>query len=653
MRKRKSDTRSTSRTEASFRLLLVAWLLASPVTPATITVDEAACTLIDAIESANTNAAVGGCPSGDQGADTIELTTNVLLEEVNNSEYGPTGLPVVRSEILIRGGGHRIDAEQPKSFCGDIADCFRILAVAPGGDSTLTLRNTTITGGEIEGDGAGVLLGEGATLHLLSSRVRSNRMARSSGNGAGIWAGANSTVVLESSQIAYNDGGSQGGGVFVGSNATLVVDRSRIGGNYADYGRSNGGGIFADTGSSVVITNSLIDDNHTDSYPVDGSGGGIFFKGEMLAVRGSTIIDNHAYQLGGGIYILPGSTAVISNTTISGNIGRERGGGIAVNGELRLIDSTVSENKTDFSDFSRPGGGGIRASGSSRVTLMNTTLVGNESIRGDSQDRGGGLLADEFSDVTVINSTFSNNYTDGDGGGIHVRDDARVTVLHSTLVNNAAKDGGANFRSAVVPGGARVLSSVIVGGDCLGTISDGDNNFTDSPGCPGSPIVSGVDIDPTLTNNGGPTETHALLPGSVAINGGTDCPLETDQRRFARDDRICDSGSFEFGGGPPSLTLTAFGDCPGVLTVVLSAVTPGGSARLFRANAEGIFTLPMGGPCESVELGLDDPDTLTTNVADAQGEFSATFTLADAACGLYLQAIDATTCVVSGVIQLP
>jgi len=77
----------------------------APVVPATITVDEALCTLVDAITSANIDEATGGCVAGDAGADTIELMADVLLTEFDNEEFGLTGLPVVRSEVRLKGNG--------------------------------------------------------------------------------------------------------------------------------------------------------------------------------------------------------------------------------------------------------------------------------------------------------------------------------------------------------------------------------------------------------------------------------------------------------------------------------------------------------------------------------------------------------------------
>ena len=80
--------------------LVLLLILPQPLYPATITVDETTCTLVDAITAANTDTAVGGCTAG-SGADTIDLTTSVSLTVVDNVTYGPNGLPVVTSDITV------------------------------------------------------------------------------------------------------------------------------------------------------------------------------------------------------------------------------------------------------------------------------------------------------------------------------------------------------------------------------------------------------------------------------------------------------------------------------------------------------------------------------------------------------------------------
>ena len=109
----------------AFALLLLLWagLGASLANAAEITV-EGDCALADAIDSANRDRAVGGCPAG-SGADTIALTSDVLLL---------AELPEIRSPITIMGGGVVISGE----------DFYRIFFVAEDGDlsiDSLTLRN--------------------------------------------------------------------------------------------------------------------------------------------------------------------------------------------------------------------------------------------------------------------------------------------------------------------------------------------------------------------------------------------------------------------------------------------------------------------------------------------------------------------------------
>ena len=94
-----------SRSQARIAVIMTATLLAYPsLEAATIVVDETTCTLVDAITSANTDTATGGCTAG-LGADLIELKADVTLIAVNNSTEGDNGLPSIASEIEVRGVG--------------------------------------------------------------------------------------------------------------------------------------------------------------------------------------------------------------------------------------------------------------------------------------------------------------------------------------------------------------------------------------------------------------------------------------------------------------------------------------------------------------------------------------------------------------------
>jgi len=122
--------------------LAVLLVLSHPLWAATIIVDETTCTLVDAITAAETDSATGGCAAG-SGADTIELTTDVTLTEVNNTHWGPTALPQVTTAVTIQGAGSVIER-------GVDAPDFRFLQVTGG---TLELNDLTLRngGGEVSG----------------------------------------------------------------------------------------------------------------------------------------------------------------------------------------------------------------------------------------------------------------------------------------------------------------------------------------------------------------------------------------------------------------------------------------------------------------------------------------------------------------------
>jgi hypothetical protein len=206
---------------ATLALWLALGLL--PVQAATIEVG-GPCTLVDAITAANTDTATGGCPAGD-GADTIVLPagSTQTLTEVNNSTYGSTGLPVIRSVITIAGQESTIARAYE-------APAFRLVAVHRTGD--LTLQETTLSGGTSY-DGGGVI--NFGTLTVTHSTISDNY----AGSGGGV--SNEGTLTVTHSTITGNEGFSAGGGVSNGG--TLTVTHSTISDNDSD----NGGGVVRRT----------------------------------------------------------------------------------------------------------------------------------------------------------------------------------------------------------------------------------------------------------------------------------------------------------------------------------------------------------------------------------------------------------------------
>jgi hypothetical protein len=244
----------------------------------------------------------------------------------------------------------------------------------------------------------------------------------------------------------------------------------------------------------------------------DGGGGGIINHG-MFTLSNSTVSGNSA-GAGGGI--VNSGTLTLTDSTVSGNTAANYGGGIFNGGTLTLTHSTVSDNIANYD------GGGIYASSSYR--FRGTLTMTNSTVSGNAPD----AIYQFAGAVTLTNSTVSGNIERG-------MSSARRPVL---------------------------TSSLIVDGRCYGPIASAGYNIEYGDTCGFDQPTDQVNVTAEqlalgpLQDNGGPTMTHALLPGSVAIDQipEGDCvdaagaPLTTDQRGEPRPETggtLCDVGAFE------------------------------------------------------------------------------------------------------------
>ena len=259
-----------------------------------------------------------------------------------------------------------------------------------------------------------------------------------------------------------------------------------------------------------------------------------------------------------------GGTTAITRSAFSQNSASTGGGILNTGGSVSLTRSTVTDNSARF------GGGGI-ATEDGALTVRSSTLSGNTAA--DPNGGGGGIFNSIFeaasSTVDIANSTMSQNSGAFGGAIINV---GTLTVSRSTLTENSASSGGGiyNGNSDPVVGSATLAASINAanaGGNCSGTGTATSHGYNlTGPDCGFASTGDQTVADSTaaigmgqLADNGGPTQTMALLStspavdaiptGAVAVDGTTPlCPVfgTVDQRgAFRPRGTGCDIGAFE------------------------------------------------------------------------------------------------------------
>ncbi len=240
----------------------------------------------------------------------------------------------------------------------------------------------------------------------------------------------------------------------------------------------------------------------------------------------------------------------------------ETGGAISLNdaNDTLVIDRSV------ISSSEANGGGAILVAGGATLQVIDSALINNEA-----NFSGSAILTGGSTDVTIINSTVSGNVSLNSSGAIFQQtggasDVATMLLRNVTVANNT----GVGVQSFAGSGTSDIsIGNSLIAGNTSFTLASGGagtttftslgNNLLDSINTAFSGPNDQIDPAPmigTLTSNGGPTPTHALLTGSPAINMGSnalaldadDNPLLTDQRGTGFD-RIkfgmVDIGAFE------------------------------------------------------------------------------------------------------------
>ena len=283
------------------------------------------------------------------------------------------------------------------------------------------------------------------------------------------------------------------------------------------YSTGNGGGILNE--ADLTLEYVTIRDNQVSAASPNGWGGGIHSSASDLTIIGSTIADNTASDNGGGISFKTNTGTShnlwIENSTIANNLstGGGRGGGLYI-----------------YHFASTP---------ASVATILNSTFSGNEA------NIGGSIGTNGYPTINILASTITDNHARQSAGGLYNNDSsstgADITVHFSIIAGNT---GAGWFGSWDVNGPLNSASSYNLIGNAAGSgIVNGVN---------GNIVIGSADPGLTaLGDYGGPTQTHALLDGSLAIAAGDAAfaellGIDTDQRGVERDgDLYIDLGAFE------------------------------------------------------------------------------------------------------------
>lgn len=358
-------------------------------------------------------------------------------------------------------------------------------------------------------------------------------------------------------------------------NGELIII-GNLGGTTIDGNKSDR--LFDLRQDSVLTLDGLTLTNGSVLYVKLGNqdGGAIYADTATLTVRRSTIENGLAYN--GGAIGASSSTIAIDRSTLSNNIANQDGGGIYVNSSDVTVDqSTLMQNTS--------GSGGALSIFGGTLDIFGSTLSSNQA-----QTEGGALYLNDGV-ITLGNSTFSANTVgtkaSGLGGAIQSYS-SDIDSNNVTYVGNQAFDGGVialgksklsstiTFHNSLLVGNTSISTKdCLIDPNALSTFTtDGNNMFDgDGRGCqPGKSDLtlaalgkSASDVvDPIRGNNGGPTQTHALVFGGPAVNAGSNALVPSgtpfDQRGSGYSrivSGIVDIGAYELQGAAPLITSAA------------------------------------------------------------------------------------------------
>ena len=608
-----------------------------------VSTNSGGCTLRAAVQAADNTG----------GSNTITLPAGTFTLSIGSAT---TDDPSTGDLDVTGGDNLTINGAGASSTVINANHIDRAFAVDAPADS-LSISGVTITGGDAD---------------VSSASTNGNSTAPE--YGGAIY--NDGTLTVTNSALDHDQAYYEGGGIYSDTGAvSTTVSASDV--SYDNASDEYAGGIEVDGGNMSISGSTIEHDSATDSY----DGGVVWDSGGTGSISGS-VIDYDSGWLAGGLGDYASGPLTVTGSDISHDSGQYEeypGGGVYYSGSgaLSITSSAISDDSAGY-------GGGVYLEGSAAVTLSDDTLAD------DSVDYYyGGAVYDENSDpVTMTGDTFtgdtayyggalyfdgdtevlSNDTFDGNSGyyGVIYLDTTGASLSNDTIANNQGSDGGGIAYPSYLTSIVNTIVADNQGGNCYdgpaGTSADAGYNLDSDSTCFAvgasglTPEASGdqVSVNPdlgSLSSNGGPTQTDALLSGSPAIGRAlsASCPA-TDQRGVPRP-AACDIGAYQTAGAdlalsesgpaaaavgsPVTYTLTATNNGPAsAIGVVLTDAIPAGTTYFSSSSSQGACSgtstvVCSLGTLDSSHTGTDTSATVSiTVVASATGLIKNTATVA-------------------------
>jgi CSLREA domain-containing protein len=628
----RSGRRAFAKRAAALAVGLIFVVLASPALAANTYV------VNSTLDEPDADPSTGVCSSTPSGKCTLRAA--IMLA---NFVTGPNTITVPSGIYLLTRPGYDDDA-----LVGDL-DIKHDLTIQGAGSGVTIIDGN----GSVTHDRVFQILSTVQNVTLSGMTIRNGESLNSTVGvigGGGLYIEGAGAVHL-SDVIVDSDTGQNGGGIyanFSSQGGSLELDHVILHANTAIAGGVGaGGGVFAHIPSS--LSQVIIRDSQVYSNTADGTGGGLYVDGNSTAqwsIQRSDIYSNTAASGGGIGNFVP---LTLSDSSLRDNHVTFDGGAIEAYAPFAMNRTTLNANSAG-----RFGGAIFSLKTSAYPGYTNFAYIVESTLSRNSAQNGGGIYHDGFiypdSLMALINSTLSGNAVNLYGGGIYMYS-GHAQLLNATVASNRVQlplhcpcpgiGGGlyiyadATDIDTFIAQNSLIANNARGNGIMLDTLDDGFTthdrvNFTPGAvtgnlgynlirtttnfyisGPQGGNIFGQDPLLGPLQNNGGSTQTHALLPGSPAIDAGaaTGAPAR-DQRNYIRPDAP-DIGAFEFGGTIPvtlaNISTRAFVQTGDNVMIGGFIITGGGQKKVIvRAIGPSLVNHGITNPLQDPTLELHD-----------------------------------------------